>query len=100
MIAVGTHQELVEIVGEGARVTARVDHELAAMAERWREVQGVDKVDIEEDAAVLLTDAPNEVLPRLFEAAAAAGSRITEINVTEPNLEMVFLHLTGRALRE
>ena len=25
---------------------------------------------------------PNEVLPRLFEAAAAAGSRITEINVT------------------
>jgi len=100
MIAVGTHQELVEIVGEGARVTARVDHELAVMAERWREVQGVDKVDIEEDEAVLLTDDPNEVLPRLFEAAAAAGSRITEINVTEPNLEMVFLHLTGRALRE
>ena len=44
---------------------------------------------------MLLTEDPNEVLPRLFEAAAAAGSRITEINVTEPNLEMVFLHLTG-----
>jgi len=40
------------------------------------------------------------VLPRLFEAAAAGGSRITEVNVREPNLEMVFLHLTGRALRE
>ena len=40
------------------------------------------------------------MLPRLFETAAAAGSRITEINVTEPNLEMVFLHLTGRALSE
>ena len=90
----------MEIVGEGARVTARVDHYLEGMAERWREVKGVDKVDIEEDEAVLLTDDPNEVLPRLFEAAAAAGSRITEINVTEPNLEMVFLHLTGRALRE
>jgi len=100
MIAIGTHEELVKIVGEGARVTARVDHYLEGMAERWREVQGVDKVDIEEDEAVLLTDDPNEVLPRLFEAAAAAGSRITEINVTEPNLEMVFLHLTGRALRE
>jgi len=48
----------------------------------------------------LLTEDPNEVLPRLFEAAVAAGARITEINVTEPNLEMVFLHLTGRALRE
>ena len=49
---------------------------------------------------MLLVHDANEVLPRLFEAAAAAGSRITEISVTEPNLEMVFLHLTGRALRE
>ena len=26
--------------------------------------------------------------------------KVGDINVTEPNLEMVFLHLTGRALRE
>jgi ABC-2 type transport system ATP-binding protein len=100
MIATGTHDELVKVVGEEARVTARVDHYLDGMAERWREVQGVEQVDLEADEAVLLTQDPNEVLPRLFEAAAAAGARITEINVTEPNLEMVFLHLTGRALRE
>jgi ABC-2 type transport system ATP-binding protein len=100
MIATGTHDELVKVVGEEARVTARVDHYLEGMAERWREVEGVEQVDLEEDEAVLLTQDPNEVLPRLFEAAAAAGARITEINVTEPNLEMVFLHLTGRALRE
>ena len=42
----------------------------------------------------------NAVLPRLFETAAAAGSRITEVSVREPDLELVFLHLTGRALRE
>jgi ABC-2 type transport system ATP-binding protein len=100
MIALGTHEELVRIVGQQSRVTARVDHYLEGMAERWREVPGVEKVDIEEDEAVLLTEDANEVLPRLFESAAAAGSRITEINVREPNLEMVFLHLTGRALRE
>ncbi|HET6475635.1 MAG TPA: DUF4162 domain-containing protein, partial [Thermoleophilia bacterium] len=100
MIALGTHEELVRIVGQNARVTARVDHELERMAALWREVQGVEKVDTEEDEAVLLTEDANEELPRLFEAAAAAGSRITEISVSEPNLEMVFLHLTGRALRE
>ena len=100
MIALGTHDELVRIVGGQARVTARVDHFLDGMAERWRGVKGVEKVDVEEDEAVLLTEDANEVLPRLFETAAAAGSRITEINVSEPNLEMVFLHLTGRALRE
>jgi ABC-2 type transport system ATP-binding protein len=55
---------------------------------------------IDEEHAVLLVQDANEVLPRLFEAAAAAGARITAVSVTEPNLEMVFLHLTGRALRE
>jgi hypothetical protein len=40
------------------------------------------------------------VLPHLFEEAAAGGSRITAVSVSEPNLELVFLHLTGRALRE
>jgi ABC-2 type transport system ATP-binding protein len=100
MIATGTHEELVKIVGGQARVTARVDHYLEGMVERWREVPGVEKADVEEDEAVLLTHDADQVLPRLFETAAAAGSRITEINVSEPNLEMVFLHLTGRALRE
>jgi ABC-2 type transport system ATP-binding protein len=100
MIAMGTHEELVRIVGGQARVTARVDHYLEGMVERWREVPGVEKVDVEEDEAVLLTHDADQVLPRLFETAAAAGARITEVNVSEPNLEMVFLHLTGRALRE
>ena len=101
MIAVGTNDELVEIVGAEAHVVLSVDHYLEGMVERWGDVKGVTKAMIdEEQRAVLLVQDANEVLPRLFEAAAAAGARITEVNVTEPNLEMVFLHLTGRALRE
>jgi len=101
MIAVGTSQELVDIVGAEAHVVLSVDHYLEGMVERWREVRGVTKAMIdEEEHAVFLVQDANEVLPRLFEAAAAAGARITEVSVTEPNLEMVFLHLTGRALRE
>ncbi len=70
------------------------------MVERWAGVQGVSRATVEEEEAVLFVQDANAVLPRLFEAAATAGSRITEVNVTEPNLEMVFLHLTGRALRD
>ncbi len=100
MIAMGTHEELVRIVGEEARVEVHVDHGLEAMVERWAAVEGVSKAFAEDDHAELLADDANEVLPRLFEAAAAEGSRITEVDVREPNLETVFLHLTGRALRE
>jgi len=100
MIAIGTNDELVRIVGEEAHVDLRVDHYLEGMVERWAQVPGVTDATADDERAVLLVQDANEVLPRLFESAAAAGSRITEVNVTEPNLEMVFLHLTGRALRE
>ena len=100
MIAAGTNQELVDIVGAEAHVVLSVDHYLEGRIARWSELKGVTKAMIDEEHAVLLVQDANEVLPRLFEAAAAAGARITEVSVTEPNLEMVFLHLTGRALRE
>ncbi len=100
MIATGTHEELVKIVGEEARVELRVDHHLDGMIDRWSRVPGVSRAYLEEEHATLLVDDANEVLPLLFEAAAAEGSRVTELDVREPNLEMVFLHLTGRALRE
>ena len=48
----------------------------------------------------LLVDDANTLMPLLFEGARGVGARITEINLSEPNLEMVFLHLTGRALRD
>jgi ABC-2 type transport system ATP-binding protein len=48
----------------------------------------------------LLVDDSNVVLPRLFEAAARSHARITSVEIHEPNLEAVFLHLTGRALRD
>ena len=100
MIALGTHAELVKIVGEEARVDVTVDKALEGMVERWARLHGVSRASVEEDHAELLAEDANEVLPRLFEEAAAGGSRITTVNVTEPNLELVFLHLTGRALRE
>jgi ABC-2 type transport system ATP-binding protein len=100
MIALGTHAELVKIVGEEARVDLTVDRALDGMVERWRGLQGVSKASVEEDHAELLVDDANEVLPRLFEEAARGGSRITTVGVSEPNLELVFLHLTGRALRD
>ena len=40
------------------------------------------------------------LLPEIIEVAAAAGATISAVEVTEPDLEAVFLHLTGKALRD
>jgi ABC-2 type transport system ATP-binding protein len=108
IIAYGTHDELVKIVGE----LDRVDLTLNAAAERvmaaWQALDGVHKVSTEAGAerdqaggvVTLLADDSNLILPKLFESSNQAGVRITSVEIQEPNLETVFLHLTGRALRD
>jgi ABC-2 type transport system ATP-binding protein len=102
LIALGTHDELVKLVGEKAEIHLGVDKHLHEVSERWCALAGVGCTDSEDEGmqATLVVDDANAVLPSLFEAAAAVGARITSVNVVEPNLETVFLHLTGRALRE
>jgi len=102
LIALGTHDELVKLVGERTEITLGIDRRLHEVTERWCAVDGVGCADVDEETmrAELLVNDANEALPRLFEGAAAIGARITSVNVVEPNLETVFLHLTGRALRE
>jgi len=100
MIAEGTHEELVRIVGEEAHVELSVDRNLETLMNVWPTVDGVSAVSAENGKATLLVSDTTSTLPRLFETSQGEGARITEITVTEPNLEMVFLHLTGRALRD
>jgi len=100
VIAYGTHDELVEIVGELDRIDLTINAESARVSEQWRATKGVHEVSVEDGELTLLVDDSNVVLPRLFESATQAGVRITSVEIQEPNLEAVFLHLTGRALRD
>jgi ABC-2 type transport system ATP-binding protein len=100
LIASGTHDELVKIVGATDRITVTINTESAKVMEVWKAVKGVKKVSAEDGTLTILADDSNRVLPRLFETAATNGVRITSVDIQEPNLESVFLHLTGRALRD
>ncbi len=100
VIACGTHAELIKLVGELDRLVLTVNTEADQIVETFRAIDGVRKVDRQDGTLILLVDDSNAALPRLFEAAARAHTRITSVEIHEPNLEAVFLHLTGRALRD
>lgn len=102
MLADGTNEELVNMVGEQARIRLTVDGDGVRARAALCAVDGVTSSSVDEtDASThLLVNDATAVVPRLFEVAARSGFRINEINVSEPNLETVFLHLTGRALRD
>ena len=95
VIAAGTMAELVDqTVGRHRIVTLRVDAPVAAVP------PGVD-VSVE-DPRLLLAKVVNVAreLPVLLSAIAAQGREIEDVEVRGPSLQSVFIHLTGRELRE
>ena len=100
VIAYGTHAELIRMVGEAARIDLTLNTEAEKVLLAWQKVEGVSKIDSLDGKVTALVNDSNLVLPRLFEAASKTGVRITSVDIREPNLETVFLHLTGRALRD
>ena len=100
LIAGGTREELVRLVGEQTRLDLTLNVEAGRVLAAWQTIEGVSRVWAEDGRVTVLADDSNLVLPRLFEAATSLSARITSVDIREPNLEAVFLHLTGRALRD
>ena len=100
MIASGTHDELVKLVGGQTRIDLILNTNMESVMSAWQTVEGVERVTAVEDKVSVLVADSNLVLPRLFESATRQSARITSVEIREPNLEAVFLHLTGRALRD
>ncbi len=100
MIACGSHDELVKLVGSKTRIELSVVGDAAGAFSAWRLVEGVSHIDLSEKTLTLLVDDSHAVLARLFEVAARLSLHVQSVNIQEPNLESVFLHLTGRALRD
>jgi ABC-2 type transport system ATP-binding protein len=100
LIAYGTHDELIRLVGEQTRIDLTLNAEAQTVLAAWQAVEGVSRLDAQDGTVTAMVDDSNLVLPRLFETATQSGVRITSVDIREPNLEMVFLHLTGRALRD
>ena len=100
MIAEGTRAELVRMVGERDRVLITADGNLSDGADRLSELDGVHQAGITTDGIELLVDDATPLLPRVFETLTRSGVAASGVRVEEPDLEAVFLHLTGRALRD
>ncbi len=100
MLACGTYSELIQIVGEFHRIDLTLNTDPGQVIPSWERLEGVKKITAEDHSIAVLASDSNQVLPGLFDSAAKGGWRITSVSIQEPSLETVFLHLTGRALRD
>ena len=102
LIAIGTQSELRKMVGEmdTLRLHFGESAPIGRLATAMAAVDGVaSALPAEQEVIVTVPDSA-EILPTLLHIASNHDQRIRSIDIEEPNLEAVFLHLTGRALRE
>ena len=103
LIAIGTQDELTKMVGEYDSLRIGLDHDgldTETLVASLENIKGVNRVAIENDEIFLQAIEANVVLSSIVATLDKTGSRIRSMKVEEPNLEAVFLHLTGRALRD
>jgi ABC-2 type transport system ATP-binding protein len=101
LIALGTQAELTQLVGQEDVVTLSMAAETIdpALLAAFGGVAGVRQPEGQAGQVRLLARDGSAALPELIGAANRLGARVTNVSVSAPNLEAVFLHLTGRALR-
>lgn len=102
MIALGSQPELRKMIGEQDTLRIHFD-EGADLTSLLTKVEGLEPVStaLLSDASMIVTvNEAAAVLPAIISLTATEGLRVRSIDIDEPNLETVFLHLTGRRLRE
>ncbi|MEM8860960.1 MAG: ABC transporter ATP-binding protein [Chloroflexota bacterium] len=102
MIALGTQAELRRTVGEQDTLRLHFDESAptADLAQKFSGLEFVTTSLANENEVIVTAPDSTTALPVLFTVAEQDGQKIRSIDIEEPNLEAVFLHLTGRALRE
>jgi ABC-2 type transport system ATP-binding protein len=102
LIALGTQAELNRQVGENDTLLLHIDdsHNGVLLAQAVRSVRGVMKADVTDHTVAVITPQAEEIMAPVILKANELGTKIRSVDIREPNLEAVFLHLTGRALRD
>jgi len=101
ILALDTPGELKRSVGADTIVTVKSDADPQTLADALeRGVEGVTRTRTVPGGVELHIKGADRLVPRVVEAAEAAGFALADLSVAEPTLETVFIGLTGKDLRD
>ncbi len=98
--AEGTRRELVELVGQRDTINLGVVGSAHRLVDALEHMTEIEKLTAAEGSVEILVEGASRLLPRILDTAQQAEVGVSGVEVVEPNLESVFLHLTGKALRD
>ncbi len=100
IIAEGTKEQLKSIITNTKDIWIEVKSTEGLDLNTLQAINGVEAVQIEENVIKIHSDAGVNNLNKIIEQLIKNGAEIRSLEEQEPNLETVFLTLTGRNLRD
>jgi len=104
IIAKGSLADLKAQLGarDALQLTGNFPVEVArkSIGELVPRIDDLEIISLENDTLTLTLSAASQHLPDIFQAISAAGGVVAETSLRSPNLETLFLLLTGKELRE
>ncbi len=100
VIASGTKDEVKNILSSEHTIEVEVEKVNPAFIEKLESIPAISTVTTLEKKIILLAPKKINLLEDVFDAAKQTESPLKGIQIKAPTLEDVFLHLTGRKLRD
>jgi ABC-2 type transport system ATP-binding protein len=102
LIAIGTQAELTRQVGESDTLVLHIgeNEDPQKLTVELEKIKGVIKANATDHEISVITPSAEELIAQVVSCADQLRIKIHSIDIRGPNLEAVFLNLTGRALRD
>ena len=98
--AEGTRHELIELVGQRDRVQLSATGDLEGAVKATADIGAIREASVGDGGIDFIVDQARSALPDILARVTAAGISVRSVEVKEPDLEAVFLHITGKGLRD
>ena len=101
VIALDTPERLKASIPGGFLLRLRFGNQTADLLQRLQSLAGVREVRAADNTGTdIYADRGGSLIPEIASMAAAAGAELSDVHISEPSLENLFLHHTGRSLRD
>ena len=100
IIALDTPKSLIRGMGGGLLKVGLLNGKLDAVLQKTSLLASVKDIHTLNDQLMIRTTQAQEALVGVLDIASKLDARVTSLEILEPNLETVFLHLTGSSLRD
>jgi len=101
VIALGTPASLKASIPGGYLLRLRFGNQTSDLLQRLQALAGVREVRSNDGSGTdVYADRGGSLIPEIAALAVSTGAELSDVNISEPSLENLFLHHTGRSLRD